>query len=89
MVALDIEVKITIDGEVWNGSFGCLANTKYYIHLLGDNETLRFSTDPLLPFYYDTMKGKSVKIEYRLVGAPEANQILTGQAHHTILKGTT
>ena len=77
----DLEVRITIDGEVLTHS-GWTANhsTTYYIYLFADainrSDRLYHSTDFRLILYHAPLGGHSVKVEVRKTTATGAGNLM-------------
>jgi len=80
-LAKTIQVRWTIDGNVYLTSFSASDNTYYYIYRFyapstGGTGGLYYSTPPLDAARYDDKRGHNFKVEVRITSALGTNQIL-------------
>jgi hypothetical protein len=91
--SLDVEIKVTIDGNVYLGAFSADDGTMYYLFksnvLAAAPNTIDKSTDFSEANGQATPKyGLHMKIEYRVVSAVGTNQALSAWADYETLEAT-
>jgi hypothetical protein len=91
--AKDIEVKWTIDGNVYFTTINANNNAPYFVfrnlnQSSGGTDGLASSLTENPAFIHDFKCGLSFKVELRIITAPGTSQILTSDAVHETLEET-
>lgn len=81
VAAKDVEVRWTIDGNVYLGVFTCLDTTWYYVWRTptpsgAGTGGLSLTTTPSTATLYTDKRGLTFKVEVRMTSVPGTNQVL-------------
>jgi len=84
--ARDIEVRITIDGEVFVGAVALANNTPNYAYMEGLPNGVDFGAALFMVCRYDAAEGKSCMVEMRTTSVVGTNLALHGRVVYGLLR---